>query len=186
MKLCPIVQPIINAKVKVKYWHLIAPRRKILQFLKYILFVLLAISLSFQTVYSKEIGKIKLRVGATSYNTYVWDGKTVKSKTGATCKTTWSFDGGKVKKRCGALSSNTYLWNGKKFRPMTGATGKTTWIWNGTELTRQVGSTSGNTWVFDGHYWSLKQGATGGTSWVVSGFIPIPICVLIILGLITT
>ena len=110
-------------------------------------------------------------------------GKTVKSRTGGTCKTTWGFDGKEVKKRCGAVSSNTYLWNGRIFRPVTGATGRTTWVWNGTELKKKVGSTSDNTWCFDGHYWTLKQGATGKTSWAVSGFIPIPVCALIILGL---
>jgi hypothetical protein len=66
---------------------------------------------------------------------------------------------------------------------MSGATGRNTWIWNGTELKRQVGSTSGNTWCFDGHYWSLQQGSTSDNSWVISGFVPIPVCILIILGL---
>jgi len=148
-----------------------------------ILFFFHIIPLSFQIAYCETIGQIKPRVVSNSFNTYVWDGKVIKPRNGSTCKTTWGFDGNELRKNCGSTSSNTYLWNGKKVRPMTGATGRTTWIWNGTELKRQVGSTSGNTWSFDGHYWSLKQGANGKNSWVVSGFIPIPVCVLIILGL---
>ena len=66
---------------------------------------------------------------------------------------------------------------------MTGATGKTKWTWNGTKLKRKTGSTSDNVWCFDGHYWFLKQGTTGQNSWVVSGFVPIPVCLRIILGL---
>ena len=166
-----------------KYWQLISRRQKALQFLNLMLFSCFIIAFSFQNAYCENIGQIEPRVGSNSFNTYVWDGKVVKARTGATCETTWRFDGKKLRKNCGATSSNTYLWNGRRFKPVMGATGETSWIWNGTELRRQVGSTSGSTWRFNGHYWFLKQGATGRTSWVISGFVPIPVCALVILGL---
>lgn len=139
-------------------------QERVLRFFPILLSFILFTTL-FQIAYGETIGQIKPRVGSISYNTYVWDGKVLKSKSGSTCKTTWSFDGKEVKKSCGAISSNTYSWQNRKFRPMTGATGETTWIWNGTELKRQVGSTSGNTWVFDGHYWSLKHAYPVDAEW---------------------
>jgi len=178
------ISDVKNVKKKYeKYWSSIClHQERVLRFFPALLFFLL-FTIPFQIAYGETIGQIAPRVGSTSYNTYVWDGKVLKSKSGSTCKTTWSFHGKEVKKRCGAISSNTYSWQNRKFRPVTGATGETTWIWNGTELNRQVGSSSGSTWRFDGHYWFLKQGATSANSWVVSGFVPIPICILIILGL---
>ncbi len=136
-----------------------------------------------QIARGETIGQIKPRTGANSFNTYVWNGKVMKPNTGATCEKTWSFDGKELRKSRGAASANTYSWNGKRFRPMTGATNNNIFIWNGVELKRQTGSISSNTWAFNGQYWSLKQGTTDRNSWVVSGFVPIPLCALIILGL---
>jgi hypothetical protein len=39
-----------------------------------------------------------------------------------------------------------------------------------------------NTWPFDGTKWRLQSGANSKNSWIVSGFVPIPICAVIILN----
>jgi hypothetical protein len=60
---------------------------------------------------------------------------------------------------------------------------KNTWIWKNKELRPQSGATASNSWVFDHCEWRLKQGANSQNTWVVSGFVPVPISALIILGL---
>jgi hypothetical protein len=137
----------------------------------------------FKTAYGENIGHIKPQNGSNAYNNYSWNGKSLRAL-GAGCGTTWAFDGEKLRKNCGADSSNTYVWKNRRFRPMSGSTAGNTWIWNGTELKPQSGATAARTWGFDGRIWSLKQGSTAPNSWVVSGFIPIPVCALVVLGLI--
>lgn len=128
-------------------------------------------------------GKMAPKSGATSSNTYVWDGKKLKPKSGATSKNTWLFDGKELRRASGAKSSNTYVWTGFKLYPKSGATSSKTWIWNGKELKPQSGAKSSNTWFFDHCQWKLKQGAISKNSWVITGFVPIPVSALVILGL---
>ena len=128
-------------------------------------------------------GEIRPKTGATSFNSFVWDGKELRPKSGATGKTIWVFDGKEVKKKSGATSSSTYLWTGNQFMPKSGATSANTWTWSRNELKRLSGATVSNTWKFDRCEWTLKQGATSQNSWAVTGFVPIPISALVILGL---
>jgi hypothetical protein len=128
-------------------------------------------------------GEIKPKSGATSYNTYLWDGKKLRAKSGATSRTTWLFDGKEVRKESGATSSNTYLWSGAKFKPKSGATSANTWMWARNKLKPRSGAKASNTWVFDRCEWTLKQGADPRNSWVITGFVPVPISALVILGL---
>jgi hypothetical protein len=128
-------------------------------------------------------GEIRPKSGATSQNTFVWDGKELRPRSGATSETTWLFDGKEIRKKSGATASCTYLWTGSHFKPKSGATARNTWVWAENELKPQSGATSSNTWKFDRCEWALKHGATSRNSLVVTGFVPIPICALVILGL---
>lgn len=151
---------------------------------RWIVFVLIAgIALIAGSSGVCQAGEIKPKSGATSYNTYVWDGKELKPKLGATSKNTWLFDGEEIKKKVGATASNTYVWTGSQFKPKAGASSKRTWIWSENELKPQLGATAANTWKFDRSEWSFKQGATSNNTWVVTGSVPIPVSALVILRL---
>ena len=128
-------------------------------------------------------GEIRPKSGATSQDTYVWDGKELKAKSGATSETTWLFDGKELRKKVGATASNTYLWTSTRFKPKSGATAANTWIWSRNELKPQAGAKSANTWVFERCEWSLKQRGNSQNSWAITGFVPVPVCALVILGL---
>jgi hypothetical protein len=128
-------------------------------------------------------GEIRPKTGATSYNSFKWDGKELRPKAGATSKNTWIFDGEEVRKKSGSTASSTYVWTGSQFKPKSGATSTNTWTWSRNELKRLSGATASNTWKFDRCEWTLKQGATSQNSWVVTGFVPVPISALVILGL---
>ena len=44
---------------------------------------------------------------------------------------TWVWDGKKLKPKSGATSKNTWVFDGEKFKPYTGATSKNTWVFDG-------------------------------------------------------
>lgn len=90
---------------------------------------------------------------------------------------------GEIKPKSGATLLNTYTWDGKELKPKSGARLANTFVWNGKELKPKSGATLKNTWVYERHEWRQKSGATMSNTWVVDGEIPVPVCALVVLGI---
>ena len=148
------------------------------------IFTLFILLLLITPCYSGEyLGTIRRQSGSTSSNTYGWDGKTLRPLSGATCHNSYSFDGRILRPMCNSHSSNTYIWNNRVFHLRDGSTSANSWKWNGRVLGLLSGANSANTWSFDGKVWRLKQNTNSHNSWMVSGYIPIPVCALVLLGI---
>jgi len=88
----------------------------------------------------------------------------------------WVFDGKKLKPKSGATLSNSYEWTGKELKPASGATLKNTIVWDGKEAKPKSGASLSNTFVIDATKAKPKSGATLSNTIEICGA-PIPVVI---------
>ncbi|CAD7288107.1 hypothetical protein [Campylobacter suis] len=65
---------------------------------------------------------------------WVWDGRELKPKNGATSSNTWIYERNELKPKNGATLSNTWIVQGDKVKPKNGANSSNTYDANGAPL----------------------------------------------------
>ena len=124
--------------------------------------------------FSSSIFKNTIIIRETKMPRLNWNGRELDG---------WVFDGKELKPKSGASSRNTYVWNGKELKPKSGASSSNSYVWTGKELKPKSGASSSNTWVIQSGKAKPKSGASSSNTWDY-GTAPIPIVAGKILGLI--
>ena len=95
--------------------------------------------------YTKAMA-LEAKYGATTHNTFEFDGGVLKPKTGANSSNTFEFDGRKIKPKYGANSSNTWVIQGNVVKPDFGSNSSNTYDINGAPIAVIIGQVCLKLW----------------------------------------